>query len=96
MRAVGVKVLKNKLSHYLRIVSSGETVLVTDRDQVIAELSPPSPGRAESVTDAFIADAVREGWLTPAAHPKAPLPERKPILPLSKILEDLANDRKDR
>ena len=32
MRSVGLKVLRNKLSEYVRIAASGETVLVTDRD----------------------------------------------------------------
>jgi prevent-host-death family protein len=32
MRTVGIKVLKNRLSEYLRLVASGETILVTDRD----------------------------------------------------------------
>ncbi len=40
MKAVGVKVLKTKLSEYLRLVKTGETVLVTERDEVIAELRP--------------------------------------------------------
>ena len=34
MRAVGLKVLKNKLSQYVRAAAAGETVLVTDRDLV--------------------------------------------------------------
>ena len=34
MRAVGIKVLKNKLSEYVRLAEHGETVLVTDRDRV--------------------------------------------------------------
>ena len=40
MRVVGVKQLKAKLSEYLRRVRRGEIFLVTDRDQVIAELRP--------------------------------------------------------
>jgi antitoxin (DNA-binding transcriptional repressor) of toxin-antitoxin stability system len=32
MLSVGLKLLKNKLSEYVRIAASGETVLVTDRD----------------------------------------------------------------
>ena len=40
MRAVGVKKLKAKLSEYLRAVRAGETLLVTDRDEVIAEIRP--------------------------------------------------------
>ena len=41
MRSVGIKVLKNKLSEYVRLAAGGETVLVTDRDRVVAELGPP-------------------------------------------------------
>lgn len=40
MKAVGVKQLKARLSEYLRLVKTGETVLITDRDEVIAELRP--------------------------------------------------------
>jgi antitoxin (DNA-binding transcriptional repressor) of toxin-antitoxin stability system len=42
MRAIAVKELKNRLSHYLREVASGEVVLVTDRGRVVAELRRPS------------------------------------------------------
>lgn len=40
MKAVGVKQLKARLSEYLRLVKTGETVLITDRDEVVAELRP--------------------------------------------------------
>jgi antitoxin (DNA-binding transcriptional repressor) of toxin-antitoxin stability system len=40
MKSVGVKQLKSKLSEYLRLVRAGEIVLVTDRDEVVAELRP--------------------------------------------------------
>jgi antitoxin (DNA-binding transcriptional repressor) of toxin-antitoxin stability system len=39
-KTVGVKQLKAKLSEYLRLVKGGETILVTDRDEVVAELRP--------------------------------------------------------
>ena len=42
MKAVPVKELKNRLSHYLREVASGEVVLVTDRGKIVAELRRPS------------------------------------------------------
>lgn len=50
MRAVGIKALKNKLSEYVRVAAEGETVLVTDRDRVVAELGPR--GRAGLSTPA--------------------------------------------
>ena len=49
MRSVGIKVLKNKLSEYVRLAASGETVLVTDRDRVVAELVPPRPASMKKI-----------------------------------------------
>ena len=43
MRAVGIKALKNRLSEYVRVAASGETVLVTDRDQIVALFGADSP-----------------------------------------------------
>ena len=61
MRAVGLKTLKNKLSEYVRLAANGETVLVTDRDRVVAEIVPPQAGRGAFLGDAMLADAVRRG-----------------------------------
>jgi len=70
MRSVGLKVLKNKLSEYVRLAASGETVLVTDRNRLVAEIVPPQPGRKVGVTrEALITLGVREGWLTPREIP---------------------------
>lgn len=96
MRSVGVKVLKNKLSEYIRLAASGETVLVTDRDRVVAELVPPRAGRSETVADAFLAEGVRKGWLTaPVVRMPSP-PPRQPATPLAALLEELAADRNGR
>jgi len=96
MRAVGLKVLKNKLSEYVRLAAQGETVLVTDRDRVVAEIVPPQPSRSPFVADALLADAVREGWLKlPTAVSDEP-PPRKPVMPLSELLRELDIDREDR
>ena len=40
MKSVGIKVLKAKLSEYVRLAKAGETILVTERDEVVAELGP--------------------------------------------------------
>lgn len=40
MKAVGIKVLKAKLSEFVRLAKAGETILVTERDEVVAELRP--------------------------------------------------------
>ena len=41
LKAVGVKKLKNNLSSYLREVRGGSTVLITDRNNIVAELHEP-------------------------------------------------------
>jgi prevent-host-death family protein len=41
MRSVGVREMKNRLSEFLRIVATGEVVLVTDHGRVVAQLAPP-------------------------------------------------------
>jgi antitoxin (DNA-binding transcriptional repressor) of toxin-antitoxin stability system len=96
MRAVGIKALKNRLSEYVRVAADGETILVTDRDRVVAELGPPQPGRAAEVSDALLADVVRKGWLRPPIVASNALPPRKPVMRLSEILRDLEADRDDR
>jgi antitoxin (DNA-binding transcriptional repressor) of toxin-antitoxin stability system len=77
MRAVGIKTLKNRLSEYVRLAAAGETVLISDRDQVVAQLGPPAATRSSAVADALLADAVRQGLITPAALPPGPRPRRR-------------------
>jgi antitoxin (DNA-binding transcriptional repressor) of toxin-antitoxin stability system len=96
MRSVGLKVLKNKLSEYVRLAASGETVLVTDRDRVVAELIPPREGRSPWLADAMLAEAVRKGWLTPPRLRELGPPPRIPVGKTREILDELAKDRGDR
>ena len=96
MHAVGLKTLKNKLSEYVRLAARGETVLVTDRDRVVAELGPPREGRSPLLADAVLAEAVRQGWLTPPALPPGGPPPRRPVMKFRALLEELERDRDDR
>ena len=96
MRCVGIKALKNRLSEYVRLAAGGETVLVTDRDRVVAELVAPAPGRAVLAHDAALADAVRRGWLSPPLLTEGSLPVRRPVAPLAEILRELSRDRNGR
>jgi antitoxin (DNA-binding transcriptional repressor) of toxin-antitoxin stability system len=71
VKAVGVKQLKARLSEYLRLTKAGETILVTERDEVVAELRParrqhPASGELEDLLDALAAS----GHLTRASQPK--------------------------
>jgi prevent-host-death family protein len=97
MRSVGLKVLKNKLSEYIRLAASGEAVLVTDRNRVVAEIVPPQPGRQLDLTkEDILTRGIREGWITPAKNPSTkPLP-RKPVMSFEELMKDLDESREDR
>ena len=73
-----------------------ERVLVTDRDRVVAELAPPQSTRAADVSDAFLAQAVRDGWLKPPLLADKSPPPSRPIAPLSEIIAGLDADRAER
>lgn len=64
MKTVGIRELKDRLSEYLRQVRSGESVLVTDRGEVIAELSPPGREMADASLPAGLLGLARRGLLT--------------------------------
>ena len=96
MRAVGLKILKNRLSEYVRLATSGETVLVTDRDRVVAELVPPAKSRSPVLADALLAEAVRKGWITPPALATGAPPPRKPVMLFRELLRELERDRDER
>ena len=97
MRSVGLKTLNSRLSEYVRIAAAGETVLVTNRDRVVAEIGPPRPERSPILADALLADAVRKGLLTPPTAPgSGPPPAPAPIMSLEEGLELLDELRSDR
>lgn len=96
MRAVGLKVLKNRLSEYVRAAAAGETVLVTDRGRVVAELVPPQARSSSVEAEDRFADAVRAGWITPARRPSRDVPPSAPIMSFEALMEELDRDRADR
>ena len=80
MRLVGLKVSKNKLSKYLRLAAGVET-------------SPPRTGRSPLLADATLAEALREGWITPPALTADDMPPRKPVTTLNDLMRELRRDR---
>lgn len=84
MKTAGIKQLRDKLSDYLKEVRRGETVLVTDRGEVVAELRPPGGGAAPSLSEEerIHSELVRSGLIAreattdewPELPPKAFLP----------------------
>jgi len=81
MQAVGIRELKNKLSHYVRLVVAGESVLVTDRGTVVAELRPPGSGAADQLSDPVasrLAELARQGRAQVGAPHDPALYEARP------------------
>lgn len=97
MRAVGIKVLNSRLSEYVRLAAAGESILVTERDRVVAEIVPPRETRSPVLADAMLAEAVRQGWLTPPALSQSgPPPTPEAVTTLRELLSALDDDRSDR
>ena len=97
---MGIKTLKNKLSTYVRAAAAGETVLVTDRGKVVAELVPPrtpvpaTPDATEA--ERQMAELVRRGLVTPAKRPLTGSPPNIPIMKFDELMAELEADREDR
>jgi prevent-host-death family protein len=97
MQSVGIKALKNHLSEYVRAAAAGETVLVTDRGQVVAELIPPRLRADASADEQRLGALMRLGLLTPAkVSPRARLPVRKPLTKAADLLKELQDSRAER
>jgi prevent-host-death family protein len=92
MKTIGLKILKNKLSEYIRAAAAGETIVITDRGRPVAELTPPRPEH-ESV----IERGIREGWIRPAVRGPDWPPKGKPVpgLTFEQLMADLDAARKD-
>ena len=57
---VGIRELKNRLSHYLRrLREAGESIYVTDRGEVVAELRPAPKSTKRSQRDVLLALALK-------------------------------------
>ena len=96
MRSVGLKTPKHKLSAYVRLAAGGETVLIADRDRVVAEIGPPRPTRSSVLSDALLFDAFRQGWMTPPISVGRGPPPRQPVMTIDELLRNLQRDRADR
>jgi antitoxin (DNA-binding transcriptional repressor) of toxin-antitoxin stability system len=96
VKTVGLKTLKNKLSEYVRCAAAGETILITDRQRVVAEIGPPRPEQESYYSNPKLNDAVRQGWITPGARRGEKPPPRLPaVASLEEILQEIDQDRED-
>jgi hypothetical protein len=96
VKTVGIKDLKNNLSAHLRDVRRGTRIVVSDRDNVVAELH--EPGKSYVVDEPWgpvIADWIRRGVVVPPSRKKAKLPKSPVVLPPGTLLRLLRQDRGD-
>ena len=56
---------------------------------------PPANNRDPLLDDPALADAIREGLITPAAHRTGKPPLRNPIMSYKELMDDLEGDRQD-
>lgn len=77
MKQVPVTDLKNKLSHYLRLVKKGETIEVLERSVPIARLSGVSGAELDHASR--LARLVRDGVVHPGGKPFVSFLETPPI-----------------
>ena len=91
MKTAPVTELKNRLSHYLRLVARGETVTILDRGRPVARLTRIEGGDGEL-------QALVEAGL--ARPPVRPLPKdfltRRLPRPTASVQQALLEDRDDR
>lgn len=98
MKTVGVRELKNRLSEYIRQARSGESVLVTDRGQVVAELTPPGQGATDTSVPAGLLVLARRHLLVIGApvdsdvYPALPRTRRRRRT-VAQLLQDERGDR---
>ncbi len=77
MGTVGIKELKNRLTHYLRRTKQGEEMVVTERGQAIALLQPIRSARQVASLDAKLAQLAARGILA--------LPQREPATKVRRV-----------
>lgn len=90
MKKVNIGVLKNELSKYIKMARGGETIVVMDRDEPVAEIVPFPPAKLDPYEQ-----MVKEGFARP---PTRKVKELRISGTGKKIdwLEDFLEQRKDR
>ncbi len=98
MKTVGVREVKNRLTEDIRRVRSWEGVLVTDRGEVVAELTPPGHGATDASVRAGLLALARRNLLVIGAsadedlYPALPRTRRR-TRTAADLLRDERSDR---
>jgi prevent-host-death family protein len=93
MKKASVSEAKNGLSQLLERVRRGETVLITDRDRPVAQLTPVAPaaaavGRLGGLQRAGLLRLGRGGLVKRIVSQPAPRPSRKGASAVAALLEE--------
>jgi hypothetical protein len=95
MKTVGVKELKNNLSAYLRDVRNGATVLVTDRNDIVAELHMAYGRDQASGLHPLLIEWANAGFVSLPSAGKPQLPPSPVQSPAGTAMELLTRDREE-
>jgi len=77
MSTVGIRELKNRLTHYLRQAKGGEEIVVTERGKPVALIQSISAGTGAVSLEAKLAKLAADGLVS--------LPTRKPLKKVRRV-----------
>lgn len=97
-RTAGIREAKAHLSEFIHRVAEGETVLITDRGRVVAQLSPPgsSPVGAEDKLASLVLERLARPPLSPRDQKSRLFQWKglgKPAGTAKRTLDELREDR---
>jgi prevent-host-death family protein len=97
MKVVGIREFKNRLSEYIRLVRTGERVIMTDHGDVVAELRPPAESAVDETPYPALMALVHQGKVrlgagnNPSLYPSRPL--RTPPGTAAQLLHEERGER---
>ena len=96
MKKAGIADLKNNLSRYIDQVKGGESILVLDRKQPVAQIVPlQMAGRGATSNEERLARLERKGFIRRGSgDPKKWLAKHKPVKLRGSVLKELLDERR--
>ena len=103
MIKANISEVKNRLSHYLRLVKGGEEIVILDRNTPLARIIHISQSTERETGESWIKEVERTGIVTPPKidgfsieyldHLQTVLAHKKPANVLDALLEERENGR---
>ncbi len=98
MKTVGIRNLKNSLSQYINMVKSGERILITDHNRIVAEIIPSTAKKIQSdLLGKYLTDQAEKGSIS-LSHSALKIYKKKTkkkynIKKVSEIYEETRSER---